>query len=1054
MDGGYVENLIQAGAIHGGVHFHVHRPESPQIHGLLRPVAVLFLALAAVALIVSDLGRRRPGPAWTVAACLLVVAAYLGVAHVRARRGRRGVFSERQLDIAATQLAGRLRTMYDREERLSRVHDPIPLRVRWSEGDPELVDHWENISRDSGQIPDIEGEFAEINEVYKRIPSRRLVVLGPPGGGKSALALRFARQALKGSPVPVIFPLASWDPRQQGLWQWAAALVSDRHPSLAARGAQRRAIAQALLETGRILPVLDGFDEIPTVTQATALAEFNASLGRDACFVLTSRSTAFEQAVAQSDVLTATAVVELERLTVDQLAEYLPRTSRKVKSGEGTLTTWDPVLARLGEEDGQARHVRRALSTPLMVGLARAAYSDTRADPMELLDPRQFPDSSAIEAHLFDRFIPSVYGGALADRTWEAEQAGIWLRFLARHVRAGGTQELEWWRLDTTTPRWVGWLAFVPLIAAITGVTYWSGLGEAHATFWPGGPIWLTEALLFLALLTTVWFATDPSAFPGPKHVRGSRALPFLRSEPSDTESVSSPWELLRRDRTAAWVKGAFWVLPFKERGGPLDLFSLALFLILPITWLWQSNIDILEPEQNVGRVTLLLNTFAWLLYEVGGSAWGRFNVARIWLAATGRLPWRLGAFLQDAHGRGVLRQSGGRYRFRHLELLNRLAGKDFSQRKKHSLRIRRLAFVVHMVIWVGLVAWLLAAAENAIGPSGPYSSVAPACSLLRGEQLEPAITDPWARADGSGRCHWTEQAPFNRDGEVTLSVTVARPGNGVSAVMVADRQLNVVSTLELAGVGDRAVISPRENEPGSAGWSARVGARTGNVFVDLTYTEVARDGQRVKAVAAILVRQVLANAGLGESPGTALVAVPRPPLPGDAPYTRYRRGVARSIDGPVWRPGDRSQLNGIQSLPFVFRGPRMSCAMQWICGIGILGHPRPVYGIIVFDLRECTGGPCSRRTIDGYVRDPKNKHAAGAPWKWADASTKIADFSCSRKPSKEWPDQNDLHCVEMVRAFRIGGKDYLLGLRTAVAKQHADLMRKTVNDIYTQTGG
>ncbi|MCX5096597.1 hypothetical protein OOK36_49380 [Streptomyces sp. NBC_00365] len=33
MDGGYVENLIQTGAIHGGVHFHVHRPEGPRSSG-------------------------------------------------------------------------------------------------------------------------------------------------------------------------------------------------------------------------------------------------------------------------------------------------------------------------------------------------------------------------------------------------------------------------------------------------------------------------------------------------------------------------------------------------------------------------------------------------------------------------------------------------------------------------------------------------------------------------------------------------------------------------------------------------------------------------------------------------------------------------------------------------------------------------------------------------------------------------------------------------------------------------------------------------------------
>lgn len=54
--------------------------------------------------------------------------------------------------------------------------------------------------------------------------------------------------------------------------------------------------------------------------------------------------------------------------------------------------------------------------------------------------------------------------------------------------------------------------------------------------------------------------------------------------------------------------------------------------------------------------------------------AWGSFTVGRIWLALHGRQPWRLMGFLDDAHRRGVLRQSGGMYEFRHLRLRDHLA--------------------------------------------------------------------------------------------------------------------------------------------------------------------------------------------------------------------------------------------------------------------------------------------------------------------------------------------------------------------------------------------
>jgi hypothetical protein len=62
----------------------------------------------------------------------------------------------------------------------------------------------------------------------------------------------------------------------------------------------------------------------------------------------------------------------------------------------------------------------------------------------------------------------------------------------------------------------------------------------------------------------------------------------------------------------------------------------------------------------------------------VGGvlslTAWGQWAVfGRVWLPLTGRLPWAVVAFLDDAHERGVLRQSGTVYQFRHARLQDRL---------------------------------------------------------------------------------------------------------------------------------------------------------------------------------------------------------------------------------------------------------------------------------------------------------------------------------------------------------------------------------------------
>jgi hypothetical protein len=55
-------------------------------------------------------------------------------------------------------------------------------------------------------------------------------------------------------------------------------------------------------------------------------------------------------------------------------------------------------------------------------------------------------------------------------------------------------------------------------------------------------------------------------------------------------------------------------------------------------------------------------------------TAWPSYLLERVWLVLNQRLPWSLMSFLADAHRRGVLRQAGEVYQFRHIELQHRLA--------------------------------------------------------------------------------------------------------------------------------------------------------------------------------------------------------------------------------------------------------------------------------------------------------------------------------------------------------------------------------------------
>ena len=71
------------------------------------------------------------------------------------------------------------------------------------------------------------------------------------------------------------------------------------------------------------------------------------------------------------------------------------------------------------------------------------------------------------------------------------------------------------------------------------------------------------------------------------------------------------------------------------------------------------------------------LITAAWVTpMTFAVSRWLRFRLAIVYLALRGLLPWRLLRFLDDAHRRGVLRQVGSVYQFRHAHLHSHLASR------------------------------------------------------------------------------------------------------------------------------------------------------------------------------------------------------------------------------------------------------------------------------------------------------------------------------------------------------------------------------------------
>ncbi|MEU2711936.1 helix-turn-helix domain-containing protein [Streptomyces sp. NPDC007205] len=656
---------------------------------------------------------------------------------------------------AATHLAKAVAARWQREEEQRQIQDPYPLPVRWKPAPEELTDHWANIcclpaGAAAGPL-DLTSQLGQIADTYRQIPSRRLVVLGRSGSGKTVLALRFVLDHLASrtpaEPVPVIFSIGAWNPTALTLRDWLTAQLTRDQPGLAAPGPGGTSLASALVESGRVLPVLDGFDEIADGLRRPALEALNATT---LPLLLTSRPAEYAAAVAETDVLTSAAAIELTDLTLDDLAAYLPRTTRKPGGAGPASNAWDPVLAELrerppGQQSGTP--LSDVLATPLMVALARTIYSDTPDhDPAALLDTERFASPEELEDHLLDSFIPTVYRrrhqqlpGGRRHRGFHPERARYWLGYLAHHLTLLGTPDLAWWRLGSGLRRSTRTLvtslavglalglvdcavgtAFGPLTPQIVdgaivglfsglmfGLTHWLTFTVRDMTVAPSavrlrlrgrtGTIgWRTVPRLVLGSLGGAAFGFGygfvlgttngvgwGTGFPAALHIGLIDGILFglvfgcgtgltygllgLLETPLDLRSAVNPRGLLNTDRRTAAAHLLVWTPTFGlvVGGGATVAVTLLQGLLGPLIW----------PLAAAVKVGVISGLGGALGYTLTLTAWGQWAVlCRVWLPLTGRLPWSLITFLEDAYQRGVLRQAGAVYQFRHARLQHHLA--------------------------------------------------------------------------------------------------------------------------------------------------------------------------------------------------------------------------------------------------------------------------------------------------------------------------------------------------------------------------------------------
>jgi hypothetical protein len=529
------------------------------------------------------------------------------------------------------------------------------------------------------------GDLASVLEYYQSLSPRRLVVLGDPGAGKTVLALELLIRLLEERrqdsrlPVPLLISAAAYGTGQA--WQdW----LTDQ---LRLRFNMGKGAAARLVRDGRILPVVDGLDEMDPAGEPVRARALVAALNESmrglerAPVVVTCRQTGYRVLIREVDRATH---IEMVPLTGQEAAGYL----RDQFLSADERQRWEPVLASLdASPDGL---LAAQLATPWRLTLALAAFRDG-GDPAALLPAapalpglaRRYAED--VGGLLLRSYVPAAVRLHESAGRYTVPQVQRWLTALADglalQARNGGSAtdvRLDQWWLPTGGQRAIR-LAHAALVGAVVLSLIFGMFGNLNL---------LTYGV---AVLVVTWGA---GGSPSPKRLRvraittrrGFRRLAVwlavgvgaaLEAGATFGVGLAAGLEVGGMLGVALGAGLALGVGDSSSQSvGPRDViradgrYGLAVGLILALGLGLASALTFgagfeFTPGYTAGG---LLFGFP-VGFVLGARVWTRYHVTVVILAVGLQGPLRFGAFLDWAHQAGLLRVSGIAYQFRHRQL-------------------------------------------------------------------------------------------------------------------------------------------------------------------------------------------------------------------------------------------------------------------------------------------------------------------------------------------------------------------------------------------------
>ena len=582
---------------------------------------------------------------------------------------------------------------------------------------PEMPVAWKavTLTGTGGPIPSAVTGVAQLTDLLFRTPKCRMVIIGGQASGKTSLAWQLVRDITARddiSLVPVVFPVNTWNPFEEGFDDWLRSHLP------AVTGLQG-----ASLELSEVLPILDGFNEYGSVWMGEALGIISNRYHSGRPLVLLTRPA--PDLLTPIQEIVDAAAVELVPLPAEEIARYIegvpwaPSSSTLNRAAEAVRDTPCGVAAKV-------------LSSPFMLD----AFTRTHLRSGDFLRYAASGDASEAEELLASRFMemqishrsrwgqenPPKWLSAIADRTHGRS------RFRPNDLKLPGPARFLVLSIAVALPA-----AAVPLVIhgppfllILAGFILAAGYGlsleiiggvsrnnptvdprrerriELHTALTYSGAIAQILAVLGMVDVTGLYAgqwtlavgAVLGALFAGSAGLRGRQLLGALGlGALSGTvlgwaayygTHLGSFWEFVIPGLTAAafvfvagFVAGsAVGVLDGEGLEGISMAFSGAAELLLPVGLL-AGSVAAVAGLGQLGSAAPLASKVAGLVIFIAATAAGVMLVSDwffiwagyVYAALRGIFPLAILAFLQDYSALGVLRRVGTGYEFKHPAL-------------------------------------------------------------------------------------------------------------------------------------------------------------------------------------------------------------------------------------------------------------------------------------------------------------------------------------------------------------------------------------------------